>query len=200
MRTSREACSGWGGVELSFLGATLHVSTHAPSTYTDSPTMRAGPVQEVPAAGAVPPSAPPGIVGQLPRVRRRTPGLPRRSFRRRGRAVRLSMRRRPAESDVANMTGRESRWFRSQRISEPVRPFAAVRSSTRLAGNRAPGRRKADPCSRWADAVRGPRKSSVRFTGARDVPRLQDRGESQAAQPRRAAPEPPSTAAAAARC
>ena len=29
MSTSREACSGWGGVELSFLGATFHVSTHA---------------------------------------------------------------------------------------------------------------------------------------------------------------------------
>ena len=57
MSTSREACSGWGGVELSFLGATFHVSTHAPSTCTDIPTPRAGP-------------------GQLPRVRGRTPGLP----------------------------------------------------------------------------------------------------------------------------
>ena len=55
MSTSREACSGWGGVELSFLGATFHVSTHAPSTCTDIPTPRAGP-------------------GQLPRVRGRTPG------------------------------------------------------------------------------------------------------------------------------
>ena len=35
MRTSREACSGWNAVELSFLGATLQVSTHAPSTCTD---------------------------------------------------------------------------------------------------------------------------------------------------------------------
>ena len=43
MSTSREACSGWGGVELSFLGATFHVSTHAPSTCTDIPTPRAGP-------------------------------------------------------------------------------------------------------------------------------------------------------------
>ena len=45
MRTSREACSGWGAVELSFLGATLHVSTHAPSTCTDVSTPRAGPAQ-----------------------------------------------------------------------------------------------------------------------------------------------------------
>ena len=43
MSTSREACCGWGGVELSFLGATFHVSTHAPSTCTDIPTPRAGP-------------------------------------------------------------------------------------------------------------------------------------------------------------
>ena len=39
MRTSREACSGWGAVTLSFLGATLHVSTHAPSTCTRHPDL-----------------------------------------------------------------------------------------------------------------------------------------------------------------
>ena len=42
MRASREACSGWGTVELSFLGATFQVSTHAPSTYTAIPTPRVG--------------------------------------------------------------------------------------------------------------------------------------------------------------
>lgn len=42
MRASREACSGWGTVELSFLGATFQVSTHAPSTYTAIPPPRVG--------------------------------------------------------------------------------------------------------------------------------------------------------------
>ena len=35
MCTSREACSGWGAVELSFLGLTLQVSTHTPETCTE---------------------------------------------------------------------------------------------------------------------------------------------------------------------
>ena len=62
--TSREACSGWGA-ELSFLGATLHVSTHAPSTCT--------------AAGGSGPErrerAPPPRRRNRRRGRGRTPGL-----------------------------------------------------------------------------------------------------------------------------
>ena len=67
MRTSREACAGWGAVELSFLGATLQVSTHAPSTCTDIPTPRAGsgPVRAR-CVERQPASSGGGIVGQLP--------------------------------------------------------------------------------------------------------------------------------------
>ena len=59
MRTSREACSGWGAVEPSFLGAILHVSTHAPSACTAA----GGSGPEVPAAGAGPTPAPPESSG-----------------------------------------------------------------------------------------------------------------------------------------
>ena len=69
------------GVELSFLGATFHVSTHAPSTCTVVPTPRAGPAQRFQRREGVPPlgptPAPPESSGGYPRVRGRTPGLPR---------------------------------------------------------------------------------------------------------------------------
>ena len=85
MRTSREACSGWGAVELSFLGAALHVSTHAPSTCTAA----GGSGPEVPAAGAGPTPAPPESSGSYrARGRGRTPGLPPRGGRARRRTSR----------------------------------------------------------------------------------------------------------------
>ena len=53
MRTSREAAFNWSAVELSFLVATLQVSTHAPSTCTDIPPRagsgRGGPAGRSPA-------------------------------------------------------------------------------------------------------------------------------------------------------
>ena len=69
MRTSREACSGWGAVEPSFLGATLQVSTHAPSTRKDIPTPRSGsaPGATVRRASTRWPGG--EIVGQLLRIR-----------------------------------------------------------------------------------------------------------------------------------
>ena len=65
MRTSREACSDWGAVELSFLGATLsRIDTRALDLHGRCDAA-GGSGPEVPAAA--------GIVRQLPRVRGRTP-------------------------------------------------------------------------------------------------------------------------------
>ena len=74
MRTSREACSGWGAVELSFLGATLQVATHAPSTCTDIPTPRGGGRPGATRASSV---KPPIRAAESSGRPGRTPGLPR---------------------------------------------------------------------------------------------------------------------------
>ena len=69
MSASREACSGWGRVELSFLGATFHVSTHAPSTCTDIPTSAGGPRAATARPGADSRAAPAGCGTSLREVR-----------------------------------------------------------------------------------------------------------------------------------
>ena len=168
MRTSREACSGWGAVELSFLGATLHVSTHAPSTCTDVSPPRAGSGPEVPVpAGAGP--APAGIVGQLPRIRGRTPGLPpagRPPPAAGGAAVVLRTarrsRRRGSTCGVATCLAVGP----AARSHRPDEPRCVLRGCVRAPPRAPRAGRGVHPPAAGADAVRGPRSASG-FTGAR---------------------------------
>ncbi len=176
MGTSREGCPGWGAVELSFLGATLHVSTHAPSTCMDISPPRAGSGPEVPAAGrgrgppprnrrtatahpgadsrAAPRGASAGAAGGaavvLERLADRGAGVLRAASRPASRLV-----HRPESTDATSP-------MRPLVVDHAVRP-SRLRSST--AWRTARRARRAFPCSRCR--CRSRPAIGVRFTGAR---------------------------------